>query len=624
MCGICGIIHEDRNRPVDHRVLTNMTRTMIHRGPNDEGYFIGKGSGLGMRRLSVIDLEGGHQPFSSENGQVIAVCNGELYNYKELRAELQSKGHIFRSESDVEILPHLFEEHGFDFVLSLDGMFGIALWDESSRTLVLLRDRMGEKPLYWTHQNGKFIFGSELKAILVHPEIETRINRDSLSKYLAYEYVPAPHTIVEGINKLMPGHILVFNDTSVRVRPYWDMPVGSESGGISEIEAKERVLELFDNAVKARLVSDVPLGIFLSGGLDSSAVAAATTRFVDPKKIKTFSISFTEKSFDESHFATRVAKHLGTDHHDRIFTPDALLKFVPKVADFLDEPFGDASIIPTYALSKFASESVTVALGGDGGDELFAGYPTFQAEKLVNLFRRIPSILRNSVIEPIIRALPASDKNISFDFKLKQFIKGVVAEESVRHLLWLGSFSPAEQKVLLAFETPANIFSDANVHFNAAKADSLGNRLLYFYCRFYLAEDILTKVDRASMGASLETRAPFLDHKLVEFVARLPYELKLKGFTTKYLLKKTMADRLPKEVISRSKKGFGIPVAKWLRVSLKEMAMDLLGEEKIAREGFFRPASVARLLSDHMKGRCDNRKKLWTLLMFEQWLERWG
>lgn len=624
MCGICGIIHDDPGRPVERHLLEAMNRTMIHRGPDDEGYFIGRGSGLAMRRLSIIDVEGGHQPLFSEDGHIAAICNGELYNFKEVRRDLESRGHVFRTRTDVEVLPHLFEERGIQAPTFLNGMFGLAVWDERNRTLLLARDRMGEKPLYWTHQQGMFLFGSELKAILAHPEIEVRTDPAALSKYLAYEYIPAPHTIAQGISKLEPGQRLVYRNGRVEVDLYWNIPRARDEQGISEVAAAEELLRLLELSVKRRLVSDVPLGVFLSGGIDSSSVVAMMAKLRDPKEIKTFSISFAERSFDESTHARHVAEHFGTDHRERMCTPADLLRLLPQVTAFLDEPFADPSIIPTYALSRFTREHVTVALGGDGGDELFAGYPTFQAEKVARIYNALPGVVQRRLIEPMARLLPASDEDISFDFKVKQFLKGAAIRDASRHMVWMGGFSPAELLDLLAFDPPEALFEDAQRHAAVALPASRGNRLLYLYKKLYLAEDILTKVDRASMGTSLESRAPFLDHELVEFVAQLPYRMKLHRLTMKHLLKIAVGPLLPQGIAGRSKKGFGVPVAKWVKGPLRELILDHFEVERIKREGYFRPGAVTQIVRDHLSGRVNNAKKIWPLLMFEQWLERWG
>jgi len=624
MCGICGIIYDDPERSVDKAVLARMNRTMTHRGPDDEGYFVGRGSALAMRRLSIIDVAGGHQPMSSESGHVQAVVNGEIYNYRELRQELKARGHVFHTHSDAEVLPHLFEEHGADLTTKLNGMFGLAVWDEQSRTLVIARDRMGQKPLYWSYSNGVLLFASELKAILEYPEVERRVDRNSMAKYLAYEYVPAPHTIFEGINKLEPGQLLRYGDGKVTVRSYWEVPLGGERLGLTEEEASKEFLRLFERSVERRLISDVPLGVFLSGGIDSSSVVAMMVRRMPARDVKTFSIAFEEPSFDESSYARQVAAHFGTDHREDLVGPRDLIAMMPKVISFLDEPFADASIIPTYALSKFTREYVTVALGGDGGDELFAGYPTFQAERASAWYRSMPRAIKRFVIEPVAKRLPVSDDNISFDFKVKQFLKGAELRGIARHMVWMGSFSQPELQDLLVGQPPVDVFEDARRHATNARDASDGNAILYAYKKLYLAEDILQKVDRASMGVSLEARAPFLDHEIVEFVARLPYRMKLSGFTMKHILKRSVGPLLPRGIAGRGKKGFGVPVAKWIKGPLRSMALELLSEERIRRDGYFRPETVGKLLEDHFSGRADNRKKLWTLMMFQQWHDRWA
>ncbi len=624
MCGICGIIHDDPDRPIDRDILAAMNATMVHRGPDDEGRYVGRGAGLAMRRLSIIDVAGGHQPMLSEEGSVVAVCNGELYNFREIRSELEGRGHAFRTHSDAEILPHLYGEVGAATPERLNGMFGLAVWDERERTLLLARDRMGQKPLYWTQRDGALLFASELKVLLAHPVVAPVVDRAALAKYLAFEYVPAPHAIIAGVHKLEAGHRLVWKRGAVTVEPYWSVPMGDDADPIAEDEAAERLRALLKRSVERRLISDVPLGVFLSGGIDSSSVVAMMAELRPPEQIKTFSIAFAEESFDESSYARQVAERFGTDHREQRCTPEQLMALLPTVTDLLDEPLGDASIVPTYALSKFTREHVTVALGGDGGDELFAGYPTFLAEEAARSYRRLPGFLRRGLIEPLARRLPVSDDNISFDFKVKQFLKGAAIDGIERHIHWMGSFSPVEQRDLL-LEGPEDDPLEDVARYAAEVPDaSPGNRLLYTYKRLYLAEDILTKVDRASMGVSLEARAPFLDPELVAFAAALPYRLKLRGRTMKHILKQSMDPLLPKRIAGRAKKGFGIPVAKWVKGPLKELFRETLAVDRIKREGYFRPGAVSKLLRDHFDGRADNRKKLWTLFIFERWLERWG
>jgi asparagine synthase (glutamine-hydrolysing) len=624
MCGICGIIYDDPRHPIDRELLARMNRTMLPRGPDEGGYSFGRGAGIAMRRLAIIDVADGHQPIHSERGDISAACNGEIYNYQELREGLLSRGHRFRTQADAEVLPHLYEERGVEMLSELRGMFGLCIWDETDRVLLLARDRMGKKPLYWSRRDGALFFGSELKALLAAIGRPPELSRAALAKYLAYGYIPAPHTIFTGIQKLEPGHALVFVRGAVSVRRYWDVPLAAEGPIPSAREAREELRRLLSLAVKRRLMSDVPLGVFLSGGIDSASIVAMMAEQCSPHEIKTFSIAFAERSFDESSYARRVAAHFGTDHRERRVSPDDLQALLPELADFLDEPFADASIVPTYALARFAREEVTVALGGDGGDELFAGYPTFQADIAARLYAHIPEVLRARAIEPCVRALPASDANVSFDFKLKQFIKGAMRPAPERHIAWLGPFVPEELVGLLVDALPARLYDDAWRHAMAIPSPLAGNGLLYLYQKLYLAEDILTKVDRASMAASLEVRAPFLDQELVEYVARLPYGMKLRGLTLKHLLKRAMGDLLPHGIARRAKKGFGLPMARWIRGPLRKAFENALAPEKLSQEGLFRRGAVQELLAQHLAGRADHSRKLWALFMFEQWLARWG
>jgi len=596
---------------------------MIHRGPDDEGIYIKGPVGLAMRRLSIIDISGGHQPQANEDGSIFVVSNGEIYNFKEIKEDLESRGHIFKTKSDTEVIPHLYEEFGVSFVKKINGMFGLAIWDSKNKKLILARDRMGKKPLYYTKQKDFFLFGSELKAILAHPDIERRIDYSGLAKYLAYEYIPAPRSIFEGIFKLEAGCMLILENGNISIKKYWDIPT-EEISNIKESDAIHIIKDLLFAAVKRRLISDVPIGAFLSGGIDSSIVTCMMTKAMPAQDVKTFSIAFAEKSFDESSFAKTVACHFGTKHHEYVCTPNELLVLLPKVKAFLDEPLGDPSIIPTYLLSKFTRQYVTVALSGDGGDELFAGYPTYQAEKVLSFYKVIPSLLQRVIIEPLVSMLPVSDENVSFDFKIRQFLKGARIRSPARHFVWMGSFAEPELDEILLNKKYQNVFDDVDHYLCSYANATAGNRILYLYEKLYLGEDLLTKVDRASMAESLEVRAPFLDYHIIEFVNRLPYKMKLKGFTTKYILKRAVDGFLPANIIQRPKKGFGLPIAKWIKGPIKDLVQELLHPEKIKREGFFDPKIVSKLLDDHLKFKANNAKKLWTLFIFEMWLEEWG
>ncbi|MGH3134770.1 MAG: asparagine synthase (glutamine-hydrolyzing), partial [Gaiellaceae bacterium] len=464
-------------------------------------------------------------------------------------------------------------------------------------------------------------FGSELKALLQHPRCPRELDFGSLSRYLALEYVPAPHAIFEGVRKLPGGHMLVRRDGRTSVERYWDLSFDEEGRDRKDEEYVEEFRHHFREAVRRRLVSDVPLGAFLSGGIDSSSVVAMMTEVLPPDAVKTFSIGFAEGSFDESAHARRVAAHFGTDHREEVFTSDAMLEVLPTMADFLDEPLADASILPTYLLSRFTREKVTVALGGDGGDELLAGYPTFQADRAAGLYL-MPRLLNERVVIPLANRLPVSTKNFSFDFKLKRFLRGARSPASERHPTWLGSFTAAEQKALLT-GAPVDPLDEHRRLFADAPTRNRVERLIYLYAKTYLEDDVLVKVDRASMACSLEVRAPFLDVELVEFLARVPSRLKLRRFGTKVLLKRAMADVLPAGIATRSKKGFGIPVADWLKGTLREALQDELSPARIRDQGIFEPAVVQRLITEHMNGRSDHRKPLWTLFVFQLWHRRW-
>ncbi|HEV7858615.1 MAG TPA: asparagine synthase (glutamine-hydrolyzing) [Pyrinomonadaceae bacterium] len=628
MCGITGWANMDARTPPQEgagELLHAMCERMTHRGPDSEGLMLTTGVALGMRRLAIIDLQTGEQPAWNEDQSVAVVLNGEIYNYRELRARLESKGHRFRSESDTEVLPHLYEEYGTEMVGHLNGMFAFALWDVKRRRLFIARDRFGEKPLYWGVFDGTFLFASEPKVLLAHPLVQPGINLDALRQYLSFDYVPAPLSIYQGIQKLTAAHTLTVEDGSVEVRPYWRLSYKTQQPVPSEEEAAERLRELLFDSVRMRLVSDVPLGVLLSGGVDSSSVAAMAVR-ASSEAVKTFSISFDEPSFDESSYARGVAKFLGTDHHEERLSVDLAANLVGEIGSWMDEPFSDPSLVPTYLLSRFTRKHVTVALGGDGGDELFAGYPMYAGHRWANIYERLPASLKRLLIEPFVRRLPVSTNNLSFDFKARRFIAGASQDRVARHHIWFGSFTPAEQQALLSDEVRRA--SDGDIYRQARQllqedcdADNTVECMQSLDTRLYLAEDILTKVDRASMAVSLEVRAPFLDQRVAEYAASLPVSYKLRGSKSKYILKRAVEPLLPPFVTRRGKKGFGVPVAEWLKGKLRPLARDLLSPERIRRNALFDAAYVMRLQDEHERGVANHRKLLWTLLMFELWHE---
>lgn len=602
---------------------------MVHRGPDSEGLMIDAGVALGMRRLAIIDLATGEQPATNEDGRISVILNGEIYNYRELRARLETRGHRFNSQSDTEVLPHLYEEHGTEMLGLLDGMFAFALWDARRRRLFLARDPFGEKPLYWGVFGEMLIFASEVKALLAHPLVRPRLNPEALRQYLAFDYVPAPLSIYEGIHKLPAAHALTLEDGRTKTWRYWHLSFKKQSRVPSEEEAAERVRELLADSVRTRMVADVPLGVLLSGGVDSSAVAALASA-ASSEPIKTFSISFAERSFDESAYARRVADFLGTDHYEERLSADRSADLVGEIGSWMDEPLSDPSLLPTYLLSRFTRRHVTVALGGDGGDELFAGYPMYWGHTAAQIYSRLPLSLRTRVIEPAVKLLPIKTKNLSLSFKARRFIAGVKHEDPVaRHHVWFGSFAPAEQTLLLTREAqraecegmPDDVYYSARRLLEDCDATNLVERMQYLDTKLYLAEGILTKVDRASMAVSLEVRAPFLNRRIAEYAAQLPIGYKLRGRTSKYILKYAMRPLLPRFVTERPKKGFGVPVAEWLKKRLRPLARDLLSPARLRRHSLFNSDYVACLQHEHEHGIANHQKLLWTLLMFELWHE---
>jgi asparagine synthase (glutamine-hydrolysing) len=623
MCGICGVAGGD---PSEGRELVDrMCTAMFHRGPDEGGSEHLDGVTIGMRRLSIIDLSGGQQPMRNEDSSIWVVQNGEIYNHLELRKKLADAGHAFATQSDTEVLIHGYEEWGEEMVARLNGMFAFAVFDRRRGRLLLARDRMGIKPLHYAIDGRRLVFASELKAMLCDPGLRREIDPVALDEYLALEFVPSPRSIVRGISKLPPAHTLEWSmDSGVhRLHRYWSPTLGENGNGAHGPSLDERCEELravLRESVRKELISDVPLGVFLSGGIDSSAVTAMMSQLGGD--VKSFSVGFAERSFDESQYARQVAAHLGTDHHELTLEPSMLLDLIPKLPTLLDEPLGDASIIPTYLLSAFTRQHVKVALGGDGGDELFAGYPTVQAHRLAGYYNRAPRLLREGIIEPVVRRLPVSRDNLSFDFRAKRFVSGAAHPLPERHRRWMGSFAEEERTALLSADVRDQVAAGAHVRLGELDGAELReplNQVLLMDMRLYLENDILVKLDRASMMASLEGRVPLLNNDFVEYATRLPLDVKLRGLRSKFLFKRALRGLLPDSILNRPKKGFGIPVANWFRGPLKEQMLSVLSAERIARKGLFDPASVATVVDDHLSGRRDNRKQLWTLFAFELW-----
>ncbi|GIU82365.1 MAG: asparagine synthase (glutamine-hydrolyzing) [Acidobacteria bacterium] len=627
MCGITGWINLASSRQSateeEAEILRRMCDRMRHRGPDSAGFWFDEKVCLGMRRLSIIDLQTGDQPVFNEDKSIIAMMNGEIYNFRELRSDLEKKGHTFRTKTDTEVLPHLYEEYGEAMLKHLNGMFAFALWDSKKQKLLIARDRFGEKPLFYGIFKDKLIFASEPKVLFEHPCTSKELDLQALRFYLSFDYVPAPFSIYKGIRKLPAAHFLKVENSTVSIEQYWRLSFG-EKIDISLEEAVEKLHELLADSVKMRLIADVPLGILLSGGVDSSTVAALAAEH-SSGKVKTFSIGFREDSFDESKFSRLVAKHLGTEHHEEILSVEKVADLISDIGHWLDEPLSDGSLIPTYLLARFVKQHVTVALGGDGGDEIFAGYPMYFGHKLVKAYRMIPKFLRRNFIEPVVEALPVSTKNLSFDYKAKRFVRASEYDFAARHHLWFGSFSLLEQEKLLSADvlssTNGDIYEHARELLSECDANDDIERAQFLDMKLYLAEDILTKVDRASMAVSLEVRAPFLDPRIAEFVAKLPPGYKLNGMQGKFLLKKTVEKLLPKEVLRRPKKGFGIPIAEWLKGRLNPFLHDMLNADRLRKQGIFNGDYVSKLIKNHEQGKVSHHKELWTLLIFQIWFD---
>ena len=623
MCGICGIVYKDEARRCEKAVLKHMCDTLIHRGPDDEGQIVRRNAGLGMRRLAIIDLETGRQPLSSEDNRFWIVFNGEIYNFGEIRKQLLSMGYQFKTKSDTESILHGYEMWQEGVCGRLNGMFGFAIWDEKARRLFLARDRLGIKPLYYYEDGEKIVFGSEIKAILACPDVRVNLDPIALNHYLTVEYVPAPRSIFDSIHKLKPGHWLTLKEGKSRIEPYWILEPREES--ISMEDASDRLSELVRDSVRRRLISDVPLGAFLSGGIDSSILVSQMAGLVD-RPVKTFSIGFKESSYNELVYARAVAKRYETEHHEFMIEPNAV-DLTETLIKHLDEPFGDFSIFPTYLVSKMARSVVTVALSGDGGDELFAGYDTYRANRFEKRFYRLlPAFFRKHVLGSIGSRLVPTEKKKGWINSFKRFVQGAEMDSSLAHVRWMVFMNDAQRRALFTRNVQESLSGTDPFDF-IRRVDS-GNsaldditRMGFIDVNTYLVDDILVKVDRMSMAASLEARVPYLDHRLVEFAYSLPPSLKMRGFNTKRILKQTFWDALPVEVQRRDKQGFSIPIKNWIREALRPMMLDLLSEQRIRRQGLFNAEFVTRLIDEHLQGSHNHSHLLWALMVFEQWFD---
>jgi asparagine synthase (glutamine-hydrolysing) len=618
MCGIAGIVGARNDAGIDSDLIHEMCVTILHRGPDDEGLFVKQGAGLGMRRLSIIDLAGGHQPVFNEDGTVWVVFNGEIYNFRELRRELESKGHHFSTHSDTEAIVHLYEDLGANCVDRLRGMFAFAVFDERKRSLLLARDRLGKKPLHYALSRDRLLFGSEIKAILaVAPELAD-INSQALLEYFHFGYIPDPSTAFSAIQKLPPGHLLEFEKGEIRIRRYWDLPEYGTYSPSSEEECLDELEEKLSEAVRLRLVADVPLGALLSGGTDSSIVVALMAG-ASSRPVKTFSIGFQYPDFNEAPYARMVAEKFGTEHHELVLEPD-VVQTIETLTQSMEEPFGDSSMLPTYYVSCLARQHVTVALAGDGGDELFGGYDRYSIHGRRERLSKLPAWVGRSYRERIYPRLPPYIRGRKFAYNISLPAR----ERYVDMISFLPSFerdipllSRDFRATLQDTDDPAEIMFQ---HFDRAPAKDLLSQILYLDTKTYLVGDILTKVDRMSMATSLEVRAPLLDHVFVEWVTALAPEWKLRGRQQKYILRK-LAERVgvPKEALYRPKRGFAVPLVHWMRNEMKDLIRTVLQEPRTIQRGYFDSKGVERLLDEHCNGVRDHSDGIWRLLAFELW-----
>ena len=620
MCGICGVFSFQPEHPVDQSLLKRMNDSVRHRGPDDEGYYQDAQASFAMRRLSIIDLHTGQQPISNESGDVWVVYNGEIYNFKDVRTELERRGHIFKTQTDTEIIVHAYEEYGDDCVKHFNGMFAIALWDAHKRRLFLARDRVGIKSLYYWTDHSKLVFASELKALILHPDVPRQTNLAALDLFLTLEYVPAPHTIYEGIFKLLPGHTLTVENGDVKTCQYWDVPYQPVSQ--DEAECTEALSGLINDAVRIRLVSDVPLGAFLSGGIDSSTVVGFMSRNMS-EPVQTFSIGFEDDTYDEVPYANAVAKHFGTNHHVEVLKPD-IASLVEQLVPHHDEPFADTSIFPTYLVSKLASQKVKVVLSGDGGDELFAGYDTYIAEKMDRYYGRLPGALRQRLLPKFAEWLPPQPAKKGLINKVKRMVEGGALDPSLQHTRWMMFLNSVEKDALYRSDLRATLTADLTADYfgsyfeKASRFDNLAQQQ-YVDIKTYLADDILTKVDRMSMAVSIEARVPLLDYRIVEFAMNLPAHMKLNGSRTKSILRNAVKRLVPDLVLEKPKQGFSIPMKHWLRTSLKPMMLDLLSKDALHQHGYFDHQTVSKWMQEHLDERANHSHRLWSLMVFELW-----
>ena len=644
MCGICGEI-DFRRTGIRVEVIHRMCDVLEHRGPDDKGMVFLRGEhffelkypleipaheiyfevALGHRRLSIIDLsDAGHQPMCNEDRTVWIVFNGEIYNFMNLREELEKKGHWFKSKSDTEVIIHAYEEWGTDCLERFRGMFAFAIWDAKQKQLFMARDRLGKKPLVYFYQNGRFCFASEIKSILQVPDIDKRINCTAIHHYLTYQYVPSPDTIFEGIKKLPPAHYLLYDrNGNIRIERYWKLNFNSRQKNHADVqEFIDLIRTGLEESVKLRLISDVPLGAFLSGGIDSSLVVGIMAK-LSRKPVKTFSIGFEEKGFDELYYARMVSDCFGTEHHEFVVKPDAI-KILPKLVWHYNEPFADSSAIPTYYVSNMTKDFVKVVLTGDAGDENFAGYPRYLRSEWVASFTKLPDKLRKDLLPNLLRAFSTFHRREKTLNRLADFMESLSKDQARNYAEQIKIFNKKEKEAIYTEDFRRKVEINDPLDFLLKKFEESGTedpleQLLYVDINSYLPEDLLVKMDIATMANSLEARVPFLDHKFMELVAGIPSQLKMKGSMTKFILKKAFSDLLPEAILKRKKMGFGVPISRWFRNELKDDIFDILLDTRTLSRGYFREKGIKRLLDEHTALRYDHSAKIWALLVLETW-----
>lgn len=616
MCGICGIVSVRNSNPFEAELIRNMTKAINHRGPDDSGYHVEDGIALGHTRLSIIDLAGGHQPIYNEDKTKCIIFNGEIYNYTDLRSELITKGHRFSTDSDTEVILHLYEEEGYDCVKKLRGMFAFAIWDKVNRVLFIARDRLGIKPLYYSCNSEWICFSSEIKSILASKRVHPELNSSSVDQYIALNYTIGPDTTLRGIKKLLPGYFLVFNEGKIKVTQYWDFDAIEETRESFD-ECLHKVEALIEESIRIHLMSEVPLGAFLSGGVDSSVTVGVVTKLTG-KPVKTFTVGYEDaEDVSELKYARIVANHFKTEHHEFILKPGKLMEVLPEVVWHLDEPISEVQAIPLLLLSKLARNYVTVMLAGEGADEIFAGYPIYRYMNYIEKYQRISPYLRKYVLSPVLGKVLGSKKEgkyrdwISLPLERRYLGTGNYFTESMRNKLYSGDFKISLDK---------NLYDPIDSCYRkVAKRDAIG-KMVYLDTKTWLPEELLIRADKMTMAASLELRVPFLDHVLVEFAASLPSEMKVTMIQSKYIFKKFAEKLLPKEIVYRKKQGFPVPLKKWFREELKITAKDILLDSKARQRGLFNTGYIEWILNQHTSSAEDFSKNIWNLLMLEVWM----